>query len=169
MYMPDDLKLALANSGAEVVIGPRSGARDRNFSIPLPLPPAFPDLDVTVARVESLRPDMPVPVQGGGAVTGYREELEGTSHPLFADTAGAPVALRQGQITYVGGWGDDLLLDRLVADICGRAAIETVPMPRGVRIRDTGAERFWFNHNPYPVGTAAGQIPAAGCLRKPVA
>ncbi|MEZ5779814.1 MAG: beta-galactosidase [Paracoccaceae bacterium] len=165
MHMPDDLKSALAGCGAEVVIGPRGGARDAHFSIPLPLPPAFPGLDTTVARAESLRPDMPVPVRGGGAVTGYREELEGASEPLFTDESGAPVAVRQGQIAYVGGWGDDVLLDRLVADICQRVRVATLALPRGIRVRDTGLERFWFNHNPHPVETPVGRIPAAGLLR----
>lgn len=165
MHMPDDLKAVLATSRAEVVLGPRTGARDAHFSIPLPLPPAFPGLDVTVTRVESMRPDMPVPILGGGAVTGYREELDGTAEPLFTDAEGGAVAVREGHVAYVGGWGDDVLLDRLVADICARAGIETLALPRGVRVRDTGAERFWFNHNPHGVDTAVGQIAAAGCVR----
>ena len=49
---------------------------------------------------------MPVPVQGGGAVTGYREELETALAPVLADEGGAPVAVRHQNITYVGGWGD---------------------------------------------------------------
>ncbi|WP_281825538.1 beta-galactosidase [Jannaschia rubra] len=165
MHMPDDLKSALAGSGAEVAIGPRSAARDGHFTIPVPLPPAFPALDATVARVESLRPDLPVPVTGGGAVTGYREEIEGKAETVFAATDGTPVVVRQGRITYAGGWGDEALLDRLIADVCERADVQTLAMPRGVRIRDAGMERFWFNYNPDPVDTAAGRIPGAECLR----
>lgn len=168
VHMPEALKAALAAAGAEVVIGPRSGARDAHFSIPVPLPPAFPGLDLTVARVESLRPDMPVPVAGGGAVNGYREEIGGAAEPLFASADGAPVALRQGRITYVGGWGDAALLDRLVAETCRRAGIAILPMPRGIRRRDTGSERFWFNYNPHPADTPAGPIAAAGYLREPL-
>ena len=66
MHMDEGLKTALAASDAEVVIGPRSAARDADFAIPLPLPPSLADLDVTVSRVESLRPDMPVAVGVGG-------------------------------------------------------------------------------------------------------
>lgn len=165
MHMPDDLKAALAASGCAVLIGPRSGARDADFAIPAPLPPAFPGLDATVSRVESLRPDMAVAVQGGGAVIGYREELETALAPMLADETGAPVAVRCGRVAYVGGWGDDRLLDRIVADLCARAGVATVALPDGVRIRDTGSERFWFNYNPHPVETPAGTIPAAGVLR----
>ena len=165
MRMSGALKAALAGSGAEVVLGPRSGARDAHFAIPVPLPPTVPGLDVTVARVESLRPDMAVAVAGGGAVTGYREELEGGAEVWLADEAGAPVAMRAGRMAYVGGWGDASLLDRIVADVAARAGLETLSLPRGVRCRDTGAERFWFNHNPQPVDTPAGRIEAAGVLR----
>jgi beta-galactosidase len=165
MHMPDALKTALLESGSEVLIGPRSGARDAHFSIPLPLPPAFPGLDVTVSRVESLRADMPVPVQGGGAVTGYREELETALTPVLADESGAPVAVRRQNITYVGGWGDAALLDRLVGDIAQRAGIATIRLSPGLRVRDTATERFWFNYNPHPAECPAGTIPAAGVLR----
>ena len=165
MHMTDDLKSALSGSGCEVVLGPRSGARDAGFSIPVPLPPAIPGLDVTVSRVESLRPDMPVQVRGGGAVKAYREELETALDPVWIDDNGHPVAIRQARVTYVGGWGDDELLDRLVAGISRSAGIETVSMPRGVRARDTGSERFWFNYNPYPVDCPAGHIPSADVLR----
>ena len=66
MTMPDDLKTALSGSEAEVLIGPRSAARDGDFTIPVPLPPAWPGLDVTVTRLETIRPDMPIPVAEGG-------------------------------------------------------------------------------------------------------
>lgn len=60
-----------------------------------------------------------------------------------------------------------MFLDRLTAVIAARAGLETAALPRGVHIRDTGTERFWFNHNPHAVDTAAGTIPAADFLRRP--
>ncbi|MEZ5887933.1 MAG: beta-galactosidase [Paracoccaceae bacterium] len=167
IHMPEALREALAACAAEVVIGPRSAARDGHFSIPVPLPPAFPGLDVTVARVESLRPDMAMAVQGGGAVTGYREELDTRCETFLRLGDGRAVAVRAGRISYVGGWGDDDLLDRLIAEIARRAGLETLRLPRGLRVRDSGRERFWFNHNPYPVDSPAGRIPAAGVMRLP--
>ncbi|MCY1126894.1 beta-galactosidase [Frigidibacter sp. RF13] len=166
MHMPEALKEALASCGAEVVIGPRSAARDEHFSIPVPLPPAFPGLDVTVLRVESLRPDMPIAVQGGGAVTGYREELETSCKAILQLEDGQAVAVQSGRIAYVGGWGDDVMLDRLVAEIAARAGLETLSLPRGLRVRDSGHERFWFNHNPHPLESPVGTIPAAGVIRQ---
>ena len=165
MHMPADLKAALNASGAQVLIGPRSAARDGAFSIPVPLPPDWPGLPVTVARVETIRADLPRPLQGGGQAQGYIEELEGPAPAVLHHTSGAAAAVRQGTVTYLGAWLDRAGLDRLVADLAAQAGLETIPMPPGVRLRDTGGERFWFNYSSAPVQTPAGEIPAAGLLR----
>lgn len=167
MHMPQDLKAALADSGAEILYGPRSGARDGHFSIPAdPLPPALPGLDMTVSRVESLRPDMPVALEGGGAAHRYLEELEGSATVLFATEQGAPVALRTGRQTYCGGWLDVAGLDRLIAVLAEAAGLALRQMPEGVRTRRTATEEFWFNHRAEAVETEAGLLPPAGVLRR---
>jgi beta-galactosidase len=61
------------------------------------------------------------------------------------------VVVRTGRLTYVGSWGDDDLLDRVVAATAQRAALATTPMRKGVRIPDTATERFWFNYDPHQV------------------
>ena len=148
LHMTPELRDRLATSGAEIILGPRSGARDESMRIPVPLPPGMPGLDATVVRVESLRPDMPVALAGGGAVTGYREILEGTAEPLEETADGEPVVVAQGKLRYVGGWLDRTALERVVRDACDAAKVEYLPdLPRGVRLRDTGRERFWFNHD----------------------
>lgn len=166
MTMPDDLKSALAQSGADVLIGPRSAARDGDFTIPVPLPPAWPGLDVTVSRLETLRPDMHIPLSGGGHVKNWFEHLEGEAESLFLTEAGMPVAMRSGTITYCGGWGDDAFFDRLVKDVCDRARVDSTVMPMGVRLRDTGKERFWFNHNPHDVEIEGKILGPAGVIRQ---
>ncbi|ETX28360.1 beta-galactosidase [Roseivivax isoporae] len=164
--MDTGLKQRLAACGAEVLIGPRGGARDAHLQTPVPLPPAFPGLDLTVVRAESLGPDMALALEGGGAVAGYREEVEGSAEPVLATTDGVPVALRAGRITYMTGTGDAQALDRLVADLCSRAGIATRALPEGVRVRETAAERFWFNHGAAPAETDIGVLPAAGVFRE---
>ena len=166
MTMPDDLKTALAQSGADVLIGPRSAARDSDFTIPVPLPPAWPGLDVIVSRLETLRPDMPIPLSGGGHVKNWFEHLESESESLFLTEAGMPGAMRSGSITYCGGWGDDAFFDRLVKDVCDRTRVDTTVMPMGVRLRDTGTERFWFNHNPHDVEIEGKTLGPAGVIRQ---
>jgi beta-galactosidase len=167
MHVPDALKAVLNGADAQVLIGPRTAARDAHFNIPVPLPPAWPGLDVTVSRLETLRPDMPRALQGGGHVTLWCEDLEGQAERVLTLEDGAAIALRAGHVTYMGGWGDADALDRLVQDLCARAGVATRRLADGVRVRDTATERFWFNYGAAPVETEAGTLPAAGVLRQP--
>lgn len=166
MHMPGDLKQALADCDAQVLLGPRSAARDSDMRIPVPLPPALPSCDITVSHVESLRPDMPLALLGGGSVQGYREVLEGNAEVVLRGAGMTPVAMREGKITYMGGWGDEICLDHLLRQLVARAGLDVIELPEGVRVRDTGTERFWFNHTTSPVETPVGSLPVAGVLRQ---
>ena len=145
MHVPDDLKRALSNASGHVIIGPRAAARDEHMSLPVPLPPNLPNLDVTVARIESLRPDSPIVLDGEGAVQLYREELEGTAMVTARTQAGQTVSVGNGQMTYVGAMMDLAGWKRLIVDVCDKVGLETITLPDSVRIRDTATERFWFN------------------------
>ena len=159
MHMPEALKAALAEHAgqAQVMIGPRSGARDQDMNLPNPLPPAMPGLDVTVARVESLRPDLPRSLAANdaglvGQIEGYQEVLEGSAEVTLRDASGAPVAMRAGNgtgaLTYLGALLDQAGWLRVIAPLCQAAGIDTEALPDGLRRRDCGEERFWFNHLP---------------------
>lgn len=167
MHMTEEFGERLAASGAEIILGPRSGARDENMRIPIPLPPRVPGLDVTVARVESLRSDTPVAVAGGGFVAGYREFLEGTAEPLETTQDGEPLVVAQGKLRYVGAWLDQTALKRVVRAACDAAGIErTLDLPPGVRVRDTGSERFWFNHDVEERRVGDVTLPPVSVLRQ---
>jgi beta-galactosidase len=165
MHLPEALRQAVTGGPAVVVFGPRSGARGAEFSIPVPLPPDLPGLDCTIAHCESLRPDCPVELDGGGYVTGYFETIEGSAEPLLSTRRGAPVVVRAGPVIYNGAWLDAAGLDRLIARVCLIAGLRRRPMPEGIRLRRTGTEEFWFNYTTEPVDTDAGRIPAAGLVR----
>lgn len=166
MHMPDDLKAALESATPQVVLGPRSAARDTHFRIPAPLPPAWPGSDLTVARVQSMRPDMPVPLSGGGQVVGYFEQVEGGGEVLLRTQPGAPVALRcSDHVTYVAGWLDDAAHMRLLRGLV--PDLETHDMPEGARRRETGNEVFWFNYGTQDIQIDGKTVPAAGVLRRP--
>lgn len=145
MHMPDDLKRALVSANAKVVIGPRSGARNGEMSIPTPLPPDLPGLDVTVARIESIRPDMPIQIEGSGQIVGYREELEGAAKVLMRTTEGRPVAVGNDHLTYAGAMLDLSGWKSLFRDICVSSGLRVFDLPDGVRLRETATECFWFN------------------------
>lgn len=166
MHMPDAMKAALSSCAAQVVFGPRSGARDVDMSMPVPLPPAMPGLDVTVTHVESLRPDMPVGLQGGGCLHIYREALHGAADVEERSVDGAPVIMGSDRLSYVGAWLDQNALRRLIKRKCAAAGIATMDLPDGVRVRDCAEERFWFNYNAEPVVVDGRTLDAAGVHRQ---
>ena len=149
-HLPDALKTAVANSAATIMLGPRTGARDGTMRTPVPLPPAMPGLDVTVSHVESLRPDCPIHLKGGGCIRSYRDVLETTAQVLDETEHGEAALVAQGNILYSAGWFDPEAMLRVMRMACDRAAIPTRNLPGGVRCRETGAERFWFNHDTVP-------------------
>ena len=167
MHMPDDLKAALTKAEAQVVLGPRSAARDGDMTIPVPLPPAMPGLDVTVARLESLRADAPEPLSQGGAFTGYREILEGTAERVETCADGHPAVMQAGRLSYVAGWGDGVAMRRILRRVCQMAGVSTMNLPEAIRVRDTATERFWFNHDKVDHEVAGTVLPPAGVLRQP--
>ncbi|MEM9972570.1 MAG: beta-galactosidase [Pseudomonadota bacterium] len=160
--LPDGLAEALSGSGAIVLVGPRTGSRTEEFAIPVPLPPALPGLDAVVARVESLPPGDSVPVDGGGAFEQWFEHLEGNAEVGLTAIDGRVGTMRVGPLTYLAGWPDTALWDRLVATACKTAGIAVTPLPDGLRLRETAAYRFAFNYGAGPVAFDGQDIPAAG-------
>ncbi|WP_293576562.1 beta-galactosidase [Phaeobacter sp.] len=182
IHMADELRQALEGAEGQVLLGPRSGARDADFNIPTTtLPPAIDGLDVRVIAVESLRPDMPVALAQvpenstgpstsapPGTVGKYMEMLEGTAAPVLQTADGRPVAVSNGSTTYCAGWLDATGLERLLTHLCATAALPVQRMPDGVRTRKTATEEFWFNHLAKPTDSPVGVLPPAAVVRRPI-
>ena len=166
MHVPDDLKTALTGADASVILGPRSGARTENFAIPIPLPPGIPDLDVVVSYAETVRPESPIHLTDGGEFSIYREVLSGDAHVVETARDGTPAVVEGGNVTYVGGWPDQVAWKRILGRVCTRQDIETRDLPDGLRIRQTGSERFWFNYTDKEIRFEGRTLPAAGVLRE---
>jgi len=163
--LSDPFKAAIAAHDRQVILGPRTNAKTAEMHIPVPLPPAIPGLDVTVARVQSLRADMAVPVAGGGHVTLWLEDLEGTAEVVLATAEDSqPVAMRSGSITYLGGWLDEAALGRFLTDAVQQAGLTPTPMPGGLRRRQAGATEFLINYDPDPQQWNGITVPAAGVV-----
>jgi beta-galactosidase len=156
------LKTAITAHKGTAILGPRTNSKTANFSIPVPLPPALPGLDAVVARVESLPPDVPVPLAEGGALINWREKLEGSATVVEAAEDGWPALVSKGKLQYLGGWPDDTALTRILMRACAAEGIETDPLPEGLRRRDTATHRFLFNYNPVPADWGGVTIPPAG-------
>ena len=142
IHMAEDLKDALCQAKAQVVIGPRSAARNEDMVIPSPLPPNLPDLDVRVARVDGFRPDMPIALDPGGAIQSYREILEGSAQAILCTEDQSTVAVQNGSVTYLGAWLDLTGFKRLFKELCDRVDLMTHDLPVGVRIRKQKASGF---------------------------
>ncbi len=153
---------ALASYKGHALIGPRSNAKTAEFATPVPLPPNLPGLDAVVARVESLPPDVPVPLANGGQFLHWREKLEGSAEVMEATEDGWPALVRAGGIHYLAGWPDDATLDRIVSVMAHDVGIDPDLLPEGLRRRDSATHRFWFNYNAIPVEWDGVLIPPAG-------
>ncbi len=159
--LPPAFLAALERFGGIALIGPRSNSKTADFATPVPLPPNLPGLDCTVARVESLPPDVPVPLDGGGAFLHWREKLEGND-VLERARDGVPAVMAAGSIRYLGGWPDDAARYRLLAAACDDAGVPTETMNGPLRRRDAGGVRFYFNYGAEPVTHRGITVPAAG-------
>jgi beta-galactosidase len=165
--LPGAFLSALDRYRGIALIGPRSNAKTPDFATPVPLPPNLPGLDCTVVRVESLPPDVPVPLQGGGAFLHWREKLEGADVQERARD-GWPAVMAAGPIRYLGGWPDDEARYRILADACDEAGVPTETMKAGLRRRDAGGVRFYFNYGAEPVTHRGITVPGAGVHWSPL-
>ncbi|MCX7288643.1 MAG: beta-galactosidase [Rhodobacterales bacterium] len=160
--LSDPLKAALAAHQGTAILGPRTNSKTENFAIPVPLPPNLPGLDARVIRVESLPPDVPVPLSQGGALINWREKLEGAATATEMSEDGWPALVSAGRLHYLAGWPDDAALTRILNRVCLDEGIETDPLPEGLRRRDTPTHRFLFNYNPVPAEWDGVTIPPGG-------
>ncbi|MDJ1006403.1 MAG: beta-galactosidase [Paracoccaceae bacterium] len=145
----DTLRAVVERHTGVVLAGPRTGSKTADFSIPVPLPPAMPGLDLTVTRVESLAPGIEIEIEGGGLVRRWFEHLEGPAPGLLRSAAGDVLAM-EGKRAYLAGWLDAAGWDRAIGLAAGAAGLEVDPLPEGLRIRDCASHRFAFNYAPEP-------------------
>jgi beta-galactosidase len=144
----DTLRHAVEQFDGHLLIGPRTGAKTGDFTIPDRLPPDLPAnlLDVKVARIDSTDPVTTVSVKGGGAVRLWRERLETGATVEIEDEEGFPVLVSQGRLFYLGAAGDRALMQRIVDRMLDEADIPTLALPAGVRCRVRDGMRVYFNY-----------------------
>jgi beta-galactosidase len=152
------LRKAFAKYEGVVLIGPRSGSKTPDFSIPDRMPPDLPESfpGLVVSRVETLRADAPVAVEGGGALKFWREFVEpGDAEAPMAAQDGWPVLVRRGGLNYLAGWPDETLMRRILERLANEAGIATTWLPEGVRVRRDGRHFFAVNYGDQPCDLAA--------------
>ena len=168
-HVSDEFAQRLQSGGAQLLFGPRSGAKTAELCIPDGLPPGalralLPGL--RVVGVEGLRPGVALVllVEGsaqalanGGTVTRWRDVLD-APHPLqvearYAD--GHPALVRHQRTRYLSGWLDDAALDRLVAHVVREAGLPADTLPAGLRLRRRGKLQFAVHYGSDTVAVPA--------------
>ena len=160
--IPTRLRAAIQRADAVCVIGPRSGLMTDTLALTVPPGPRITGLDVTVRQVESLPPGTRRSLNGGGAIVHWIEHLDGAADVQLSTDDGKPVLLGTNRVLYLGGWPDRPLWDRLIARLAEHAELDLMPLPDGLRLRDTGTHRFAFNYGPDPVTWQDQTIAPAG-------
>jgi beta-galactosidase len=149
---------ALKQSGAQVAIGPRTGSKTENFTIPDNLAPGvFRDLiDVKVRRVESIRPGIRIERKGsneGHHFSKWREFIvagAGVQKDILSED-GEAMLLSQSNAHYIAGWPDpDFALD-IVTRLLAHSGLAAKLLHEDIRVRDNGNRRHVMNYGPEPV------------------
>ena len=163
--VPADFADRLAASGAQVVLGPRTGSKTANLTIPAALPPGegiAKLIPMRVWRVESMRPNVTEKVDQRGEARHWRDFIETGDGALieatFAD--GHPAIVRSGSALYLASLFDETLTQDIFLGVAKAAGINAAPLPEGIRISRRGGLTYVFNYNatPYKIAAAASYI-----------
>lgn len=168
MCLSDPLRAALAAYKGIALIGPRTDTKTLELSIPTPMGPNIPGLDVTVTLTESLPPIANVPLDGGGQFLRWFEHLEGTAPVLRRSAAGQPAIMGTPHLRTLAGWPCDETFFALIHDLASEAGLSPMDLPEGLRVRDTVSHRFVFNYAPEAQDWQGTEIPAAGVFWEPI-
>ena len=120
--------------------------KTQNLSIPTPMGPNVPGLDVTIALAESLPPSDAIELSQPGRFKHWFEHLEGSADVLLETADGRPAIMGGAHLRYLAGWPDDPTFDLIMTGLCADAGLETLDLPDGLRVRDTETHRFVFNY-----------------------
>jgi beta-galactosidase len=150
MTISDPLRAALSTYKGIALIGPRSDTKTDQLTIPSPMGPNLPGVDVTVALTESIPPSDAIALEEGGQFRHWFEHLEGSATVFGKTVSGQPAVMGGDHLRYLAGWPDDATFDRLVRALCAEAGVMTYDLPQGVRIKETSTHRFIFNYAPEP-------------------
>lgn len=124
-----------------LALGPRTGSKTADMAIsPQPVADAF-----TVRWVESLRPGLQTPLEGGGAFKRWFEHASG-GEAVLQTTEGAPALLRSDQIHYIAGWPDEAAMARILGYLAEAADIDVSPLSGGLRRRETDRATYLINY-----------------------
>lgn len=141
----DELCKSLDAFSGQIVIGPRSGSRTSEFSIPDGLPPGdlFP---AKVARVESLRPGLQHNADEF-SIELWLEHLETDAEAEFVTRDGIVAGWRNDNRRYLAAWPTIEYSSLVLTKAVRESGLVSYNLPEGVRIRRHGSHTFIFNYS----------------------
>ncbi|WGH79934.1 beta-galactosidase [Jannaschia ovalis] len=167
LTLEEPLRGAITRAEGLVVTGPRTDLKTPELSVPEGLGPDLPGLPTRCTMVETFPPDRPRPLRGGGVLTLWLEHHETEAEIVERVEDGTPALIRQGNRAHLCGWADRIGMRRILGALARGQGLDVLDLPEGLRIRDTGTERFVFNYASEARRFGEHDLPAAGMLRLP--
>ncbi|WP_321886961.1 beta-galactosidase [Paraburkholderia bannensis] len=157
--VPDDFAQRLAESGAQVILGPRTGSKTVDLQIPANLPPGplAALLPLCVWRVESMRPNVTEAVTFAGdalpqgQARHWRDLVDidaGATEVRASFGDGHPAWLTHGKIHYLASLFDDTTTAALFAQVARTAGLAPTPLGDSLRVSRRGGLTWVFNYGP---------------------
>ena len=147
VFCDDAVAAAIQKSGAVCILGPRTGSKTVDFQIPTGLAPSAARslIDVTVSRVESLRPSH-VEMAGPFKVTRWLEHIDSALIPRERTPLGHGIWFQTDLCDYIACWPDPDLLHVVLTERCDQLGLTTHNLPDGLRVRRRGDVVFAINY-----------------------
>jgi beta-galactosidase len=156
-----DAVARLQDCDALMLIGPRSGAKTHDVTIPDGLAPGALRalVPIRVLAVETLRPDCPGTITIGAesfASGVWRETIDaGDLEVLGRYEDDAPALVRNGHIHYLATLTDDAALAALLTAMAAEAGLAIAPLGDVLRLRQRGHLTFAINYGDKPLSAPA--------------
>jgi beta-galactosidase len=147
-FVDEALVARIKGSGAKCILGPRTGSKTIDFQIPTTLAPgaARELIDITVSRVESLRPGH-IEEAGPYSVTRWLEHIESDMRPKATSPQGHGIWYQNATCDYIACWPDRRLLSDILTQRCQEVGLPICNLPDGLRLRRRGDITFAINYD----------------------
>jgi beta-galactosidase len=136
------LRDAVRHANGKIIIGPRSGSKTENFSIPDELPPHLPEMDIQIRAVESLRAGALIPLEAIGAAHHWREYTETSEDIILKFADKNPALIGKDNYYYSTAWWDEEGYQTLFEQL----DLTQAKLPNGLRYQDFGSYRLYLNY-----------------------
>ena len=156
MYVSDDLAARLETSDAQILIGPRTGAKTQSFQLPETLAPGPLQAlaGFCVEQVDALPASYPLSCSWNGQegqVKIWHERGSVTGHSEGSTEDGHPLMVHGNKASYLTGWLNAELLEAVIGTQMQKAGLALHYMPDYLRVRQAGDLLIFTNYGPKPM------------------